>query len=134
MPLLTKIHPYLTDLTKLSTLNACNSRLVAHRKRRIKVSGSHREMIKVPEPRDADSRFVFPKMQVWKMVEDERGDTTEQEEKILWRLAIKLCREDGWDTSYGDFKDDPDLDERIKNKYKLLNNSYLRDKKLYFGK
>ena len=106
---------------------------IANRKKKIKVSGSLWEVVKVAEPRDADGRFVFPKMQVWKMVEGERRDVAEPKPKILWRLAEKLCREDGWDKSYDDFKDDPDSDDRLKIKYNALKNAYLRDKKIYFG-
>ena len=57
----------------------------------------------------------------------------EPESKILRRLAEKLCREDGWDKSYDDFKDDPDSDDRLNIKYNALKNAYLRDKKIYFG-
>ena len=63
---------------------------IANRKKKIKVSGSDWEVVKVAEPRDADGRFVFPKMQVWKMVERDRRDAAEPEQKILWRLAEKL--------------------------------------------
>jgi len=122
------------DLDKPQGLIAeCVIGHLANRKKKIKVSGSHWEVVKVAEPRGADGKFVFKKMQVWKMVEKERGDIAEPETTILWRLAEKLCREDGWDTSYSDFKDDPDSDDRLKVKYKALKHAYFRDTKLYFG-
>jgi hypothetical protein len=116
-----------------SLIEDCILRLVTYRKKKIKIFGPHREVVKVAEPRDADGRFVFPKMQVWKMVEGDRRDAAEPESKILRRLAEKLCREDGWDKSYDDFKDDPDSDDRLNIKYSALKNAYLRDKKIYFG-
>jgi hypothetical protein len=116
-----------------SLIKDCILRLVTYRKKKIKIFGPHREVVKVAEPRDADGRFVFPKMQVWKMVEGDRKDAAEPESKILRRLAEKQCREDGWDKNYDDFKDDPDYEERLNIKYNALKNAYLRDKKLYFG-
>jgi hypothetical protein len=113
------------DLDKPTNLiEDCVMHHVANRKKKVKVSASHAEVIKVPEPRVRNSSFTYAKMQVWKMVEEERSSMIEKESEILWRLAKKHC---------GLSQEDEDYDDRVKVEYKAIKNAYLRDKKLYYG-
>ena len=107
--------------------------IVDQKKKKLKISGRQRELVKIPEPRDRDSSFNFPNMEVFKLVEDHRNKTTLSDSAILTALARELCQKEGWDTTYGDFNDDPDTEDRIKTKRKALKNAYDRDRKLYFG-
>ena len=103
-----------------------------HRKK-LKISGSHHELVSLPEPRDRDSSFTYEKMEVWKMIEKKRENFNKSENEILSQLAKKLCESKGWDETYGKFEDDPDSEERVIVKRKALKNAYERDKELYYG-
>ena len=104
-----------------------------HRKK-LKTSGSHHELVPIPEPRDRESRYTYKKMEAWGMVEEKRLTFNKPESEILSQLAKELCESEGWDKTYGKFEDDPVSDERVKYKRRALKNSYERDKELYYGR
>jgi len=104
-----------------------------HRKK-LKTSGSHHELVPIPEPRDRESRYTYKKMEAWGMVEEKRVTFNKPESEILSQLAKELCESEGWDKTYGKFEDDPVSDERVKYKRRALKNSYERDKELYYGR
>jgi len=111
--------------------------LVDIRRKKIKVSGPHHELVDPPEPRDRDKSYIFKPMEVWKMVEEKggiNGINKNSEAKILSQLAKELCQQEGWDRSYGNFEDDPDTEDKVKAKRKALKNAYKRDKELYYGR
>jgi hypothetical protein len=107
--------------------------MVDQKKKKLKISGQQRELVTIPEPRDRDCSFIFPKMEVFNLVEDRRNKTDLSDSAVLTALARELCRKAGWDTTFGDFNDDPDTEDRIKTQRKALKNAYDRDRKLYFG-
>ena len=67
------------------------------------------------------------------MVEKLRGNDEEDEKVILSKLAEEICKKQGWDKSYGDFKDDPETEDKLKTIRKALKIAFERDRKLYFG-
>jgi len=99
----------------------------------LKISGSDRELVERPQPRNRASSYTYKPMEVWKMVEEKRGTFSKSESEILTQLAKELCESEGWDESYGKFEDDPDTEERVKVKRKPLKTAYERDKELYYG-
>jgi hypothetical protein len=107
--------------------------IVGQKRKRLEISGAHQELVNLPEPRNRETSYTYDKMAVWQMVEELRGEGGDDVKTILTRLAEEICKKQGWDTGYGDFKDDPETDERIKATRKALTNAYDRDKKLYFG-
>lgn len=108
--------------------------IVDKKKKKLKISGHQRELVKIPEPRDRGSIFNFPKMEVFKLVADRRKKTNLSDSAVLTALAREFCQKAGWDTTYGNFDDDPDTEDRIKTQRKALKNAYDRDRKLYYGK
>lgn len=102
-------------------------------RKKLKISGSHHELVSPPEPRDRESSYTYKKMEVWRMVEEKRGTSSKLESEILSQLARELCESEGWDETYGKFEDDPDTEERVQVKRKALKNAYERDKELYYG-
>jgi hypothetical protein len=99
--------------------------LVDARRKQVKISGSHHELVVPPEPKNKESSYTYKKVEVWKMVEEEREGFEEEHNKILSRLAKKHC---------GLSEEDADFDDRVKAEYKALKNAYVRDKKIYYGK
>lgn len=92
------------------------------------------EYIPRPEPRDRSSAHRFAEMKVFCMVENAKSENQGKKvSKIITELAIMLCKEEGWDRSYGDFEDDPESEDRIKKVRKALISAYKRDKKIYYG-
>jgi len=106
---------------------------VAQHRKKIKVSGPHRKLVKRPEPRNRDSSYTYKPMEVWQMVEEKRGTSNKPESKILSQLAKELCELEGWDKTYGKFEDDPDTEERVKARRKALKAAFKRDWRLYNG-
>jgi hypothetical protein len=107
--------------------------LVDFERKKLKVNGSHHELVSPPEPRDRASSFTYKKMEVWKMVDEKRRTLNKPESEILWRIAKELCELEGWDKTNEKFEDDPDSEERMIVKHKALKTAYERDKELYYG-
>jgi hypothetical protein len=107
--------------------------LVDFERRKLKVTGSHQELVPPPEPRDRASSFTFKKMEVWKMVDEKRRTFNKPESEILWQIAKELCELEGWDKTNEKFEDDPDSEERMIVKRKAIKTAYERDKELYYG-
>jgi hypothetical protein len=115
--------------------------LVDRGRKKLNVTGSYRELISPPEPRNREGSYTYGKMEVWKMVQKERKNRNEPEGDILTRIAQQKCLTEGitplfkYDGLYGKIKEDKDpiYQERKNEIRKALNNSYERDKRLYYG-
>jgi len=107
--------------------------LVDYKKKKLKDTDFHHELVSPPETRDRESSFTYKKMEVWKMVEEKRRTFNKPESEILSQLAKELCESEEWDKTYGKFEEDPDTEERVKVKRKALKTAYERDKELYYG-
>ena len=115
--------------------------LVDTHRKKLKISGSHHELVSLPEPRDRDSSFTYKPMEVWKMVQDEMENRNEPEGNILTRIAQQKCLTEGitplfkYEGIYGKIKEekDPIYQERKNEIRKALKNSYERDKQIYYG-
>jgi hypothetical protein len=97
--------------------------IVDQKRKHLLVSGSHRELIDIPEHRNTANRHTFNKMTVWQMVEQDSRKPEEDEREILWRLA-KAKTLETTETS-----DEIKWRNEERRFYDALINAYNRDKK-----
>lgn len=57
------------------------------------------ECVTSTEPRDRNSAHIFPEMEVFFMVQNAKNDNHYKVTRIMMKLAIRLCKEEGLDRS-----------------------------------
>jgi hypothetical protein len=101
--------------------------IVGQKRKRLQVSGSHRELVDIPEPKNPGDKHTFNKMTVWQMVEQERRTFEEDEKELLWSLAKAKTLETV------DTRDERKWSNEERRHYEALKSAFYRDKKIYFG-